>query len=240
MEWYFKIDGDERGPLDDSELQELVSRGRITPDTLVKNEAMREWAPYRSAPRQSRGSLQPEPTAATAGGLLDPLEPLAPKGTGTGTVRKGRPGAGELRYGTFGARVFGKLIDVALLLVAMTFIGFIVGMFVGAGLASEYRDLQNQALGTIALWYGVSFAIPIIYNGLFVAMYEATPGKMAMGLKIVDSEGRAVTAGQAWGRAIAELLSQMTLYIGYVIAAFDKEKRTIHDHVCNTRVVRST
>jgi hypothetical protein len=29
----------------------------------------------------------------------------------------------------------------------------------------------------------------------------------------------------------------MTCFIGYIIAAFDNEKRALHDHICTTRVV---
>jgi hypothetical protein len=32
------------------------------------------------------------------------------------------------------------------------------------------------------------------------------------------------------------LLSQIC-YIGYIMVAFDQEKRSLHDHICNTRVV---
>jgi hypothetical protein len=32
-------------------------------------------------------------------------------------------------------------------------------------------------------------------------------------------------------------LSGLTCYIGYIIAGFDEQKRTLHDHVCSTRVV---
>jgi hypothetical protein len=39
------------------------------------------------------------------------------------------------------------------------------------------------------------------------------------------------------GRYFAKMLSSLTLLIGYIIAAFDEEKRSLHDRICNTRVV---
>ena len=33
-------------------------------------------------------------------------------------------------------------------------------------------------------------------------------------------------------------LSIVMLGIGYLIAAFDDQKRTLHDHICDTRVIR--
>jgi hypothetical protein len=32
----------------------------------------------------------------------------------------------------------------------------------------------------------------------------------------------------------------MTYFVGYIIAAFDREKRTMHDRICKTRVVRKS
>ena len=37
--------------------------------------------------------------------------------------------------------------------------------------------------------------------------------------------------------AFAELLSGMICDIGYLIVAFDSQKRGLHDHICNTRVI---
>jgi hypothetical protein len=33
-------------------------------------------------------------------------------------------------------------------------------------------------------------------------------------------------------------LSFLTLYIGFIMAAFDIEKRALHDRICSTRVIR--
>ena len=41
----------------------------------------------------------------------------------------------------------------------------------------------------------------------------------------------------AVGRYFAKFLSSITLCIGFIIAAFESEKRSLHDHICGTRVV---
>ncbi|MND07279.1 RDD family protein [compost metagenome] len=53
------------------------------------------------------------------------------------------------------------------------------------------------------------------------------------------ADGSAVTTGRAAGRYFATLLSSLTLLIGFVIAAFDEQKRALHDHVADTRVIRA-
>ena len=77
------------------------------------------------------------------------------------------------------------------------------------------------------------------YQTILVSKYGATWGKMALGLKIVNEDGSKVRTGRAFGRVFAEILSGMTCYIGYIIVAFDSEKRSLHDHICATRVIKS-
>ena len=83
------------------------------------------------------------------------------------------------------------------------------------------------------------YAIPAAYDTWFVGKYGATPGKMACNLKVVVEDGERVTYMRAFGRHFAKLLSSMILAIGFIMAAFDDQKRTLHDRICETRVVRN-
>jgi len=70
-----------------------------------------------------------------------------------------------------------------------------------------------------------------------VSTRGATPGKLALGLKIVRTGGSPISTGLAFGRYLAHLLSGYLLGIGYIMAAFDVEKRALYDRMCETRVV---
>ena len=61
---------------------------------------------------------------------------------------------------------------------------------------------------------------------------------MALKLRIVRPDGSPLTYARAFGRHWGKFLSSITLLIGYIIAAFDSEKRALHDRICDTRVVR--
>ena len=76
------------------------------------------------------------------------------------------------------------------------------------------------------------------YDTWFIGKYGATPGKMACKLKIVVEDGSRVSYLRAFGRHFAKYLSAMILLIGYIMAAFDDQRRTLHDRICETRVVR--
>ncbi len=68
----------------------------------------------------------------------------------------------------------------------------------------------------------------------------ATPGKIAVGVKIVD----ATTGGPpALGRLVLRLLgyfvSAFPLYLGFLWAAFDRRKQGWHDKIARTVVINS-
>lgn len=55
MSWHFAAGGEQRGPVDDGELDRLLATGAVTPDTLVWRAGMPGWQPLREA----RGALPP-------------------------------------------------------------------------------------------------------------------------------------------------------------------------------------
>ncbi len=87
--------------------------------------------------------------------------------------------------------------------------------------------------------YLISLALAAGYMIFFSGKFGATPGKMALGVKIVRADGSPIGYPLATGRYFATMVSGMTLSIGYIMAIFDKEKRTLHDRIAGTRVIRN-
>jgi uncharacterized RDD family membrane protein YckC len=83
-----------------------------------------------------------------------------------------------------------------------------------------------------------SFVAMLTYEVVFLGKYGATPGKMALKLKVIRADGLPMSYGLAAGRYLGKILSGMLLLIGFIIAAFDEQKRALHDRICDTRVVR--
>jgi uncharacterized RDD family membrane protein YckC len=99
-------------------------------------------------------------------------------------------------------------------------------------------DAENPSTaGGFVLGYLVMLALYFAYNVWFVSQKGGTPGKLVLGLRVVTVDGRNLTVGRAIGRYFALMLSGFTFYIGFIIAAFDPEKRALHDHLCGTRVI---
>lgn len=139
---------------------------------------------------------------------------------------------GELRYAGFWIRFGAKIID-----------GIILGLinFATSMISTLLIGTQNSpqaAITLLVLNTIINIAFAVAYNAWFLtSKYQATPGKIACGLKVVTADGDQVSGLRAIGRYFAEMLSSMIMLIGYIMAAFDDEKRTLHDRICNTRVI---
>ena len=62
---------------------------------------------------------------------------------------------------------------------------------------------------------------------------------MSLGLKLIRSDGTKLSFGRIIGRYFAEWISTLLLFMGYIMAGFDEEKRSLHDRICDTRVIRT-
>ena len=148
----------------------------------------------------------------------------------------------EVVYAGFWRRTAALFIDATIVSIAFYAV-LIAGMLaIGIGRLGGLENagsLGNGAIGGIvALIY---LAYPIIsalyYVGMESSGTQATLGKMAVGVKVTNAEGRRLGKGQALGRWFAHLLCYLTLYIGYIMAGFTERKRGLHDMVASTLVV---
>jgi len=96
----------------------------------------------------------------------------------------------------------------------------------------------GSLMGMLGLSTLINVAIAACYEGFFVARIGATPGKMALSLKVVRADGAPLTLGRSFGRYFAKWLNYFTLLIGFIMAGFDAQKRALHDMICDTRVIK--
>lgn len=141
--------------------------------------------------------------------------------------------AGARVYGGFWIRFVAVLIDG----IALWIVNFAIQIATGMR-ATATRDLASM-MGTMGLNFLISISISLFYEAFFLVQYGATPGKMIFSLKVITPDGGGISWGRAVGRYFAKWLSGITLCIGYIMAAFDVEKRALHDYIAGTRVVRA-
>src|SRR5512132_30825 len=68
MDWFYVSDNQQRGPVAEAQMEELVQSGVVGPDTLVWRRGLGEWQPLHAV--WSSGTSTPPPTlVATAVGI---------------------------------------------------------------------------------------------------------------------------------------------------------------------------
>ncbi len=139
----------------------------------------------------------------------------------------------DLEYAGFWVRVVATLIDT-ILIVVVTF-PLLIAIY-----GWSYFDPNQTGIIAGPVYVLISWVLPTVAVVLFWMHRQATPGKMAMSLRIVDAEtGASLTLGQSIGRCLAYFVSLLPLGLGVIWVAFDKRKQGWHDKLAGTVVVRS-
>lgn len=148
---------------------------------------------------------------------------------------------GRYRFAGFWIRVLAVIIDSIILGVVNSAIQF-TALRPMLGLSERSSDPAAivAALGAAGALGMIGMLLGCAYESIFVSQMGATPGKLALGMKVVRPDGSRVDIGRAVGRYFAKILSMLILCIGYIMVGFDAEKRGLHDMICDTRVVRQT
>ena len=140
-----------------------------------------------------------------------------------------------LQYAGVSIRFGAKFIDGLVMYAINMGISFAWGLVTGAVASAAQKPAVRP--GMFMGLFLLQMVAGAAYTTFFLGKFAATPGKMAVGIQVTTPDGGGVSYPRALGRHLAELLSTLTLMIGYVMAAFDDEKRALHDRICNTRVV---
>lgn len=134
----------------------------------------------------------------------------------------------ETQHAKFLHRVGAHLIDITILLFAI--VGPVLLIY----------PLIPRLLRVLAL-PALAFLVPLIYFTMFESSrLQATPGKMALGLKVTSLTGERITPLNAIGRSLARIIAgSLTGDLGYLVALFTKKKQGLHDLMAKTIVVQN-
>lgn len=104
--------------------------------------------------------------------------------------------------------------------------------------------LSGTALGGNILFHYslkdiVLYIFQVMYFILCTYLTGTTPGKKAMNLRVISAEDteRLTLLNVVYRETVGRFLCSLSIGIGYLIAGIDKEKRGIHDMLCDTRVI---
>ena len=266
ISWYYAAGNRQAGPVSETELDNLVDSGVVGHETLVWHSGLANWTPYGTArPERPVRSAGPPPLTEAAGmeasvgaavgaqpmrfctqcGRPTPERELAQFGERlvcayckpgfAHQLRERGVAPSQYQYAGFWIRFVARIIDAVLIYIVILPVSFLV---LGTRAFDPGRqDFDPAFLLTQGILTLINIGLAAAYEVFFLANYSATPGKMAVGKKVIVADGSRLSYGRALGRYFATYISSFTLLIGYIIAAFDSEKRTLHDRICDTRVV---
>jgi uncharacterized RDD family membrane protein YckC len=118
------------------------------------------------------------------------------------------------------------------------FILIVVGFVIGALIDFAYGFSPGISEGASA-WGNL---VGIIVGWLYFAIMESsskqgTLGKMALGIKVTDLSGDAISFGRATIRHFSKIISTILLLVGYLMVAFTARKQGLHDMIARCLVV---
>ena len=251
MSWYYAAEGRKVGPITKADLKQLVQTRQVNSKTKVWRPGFESWVELGRLIKQKS---EPAPPAQTPNVPVNTVKCdecgqnfaeddllkfddtwvcAACKPVFVQKLKEGLQVSGELNYAGFWIRFGAYFIDYFILMLVNLMIHLPMGFL---ALPSEQSvGLMITVQGFIML---LQIVIPAVYTTWFLGKYGATPGKMACKLKVVTADGGKISYARALGRHFATWISAMIFLIGFLMAAFDTEKRTLHDRICDTRVIR--
>lgn len=260
--WYYMEDGQQRGPVLESGLEALRREGKVNSETFVWREGMADWqmlgeVHLDAGGNSSRPDVPPrvgavsgveEVVCSQCGGLFPAGEVIRYGGAAVCAVckpifvQKLKEGAnvagGAMEFASFWTRFAAYFVDSIITGILGAILGAVVGGIFGAagGLSPANRAVGVVVVQLLSMVLG--FGVRAAYFIYFIGKSGQTPGKQLCKIRVVNADGSAVSYGKATGRFFGYMLSSLILCIGFLMAAWDEEKRALHDRLCDTRVIQ--
>jgi uncharacterized RDD family membrane protein YckC len=153
-------------------------------------------------------------------------------------------------YAGFWQRFLALVIDSILIGIVRSILVVPILAAIGLSFASNIQDFDTADSGDIIAMVGaivaafmamaaISAVISVLYFSFMESSrYQASVGKLALGLVVTDMEGNRIDFGKALLRNVGKLVSSAILFIGYILAAFTDKKQALHDMIASTLVVK--
>ena len=99
--------------------------------------------------------------------------------------------------------------------------------------------LEMQSVVGLLTCGAILFAHAWLYFALMESSkYQATVGKLALGLKVVTVKGQRLSFLRASGRFFGKIFSRLFLGLGFVMMLFTKKRQCLHDKLVGAVVIK--
>lgn len=153
-------------------------------------------------------------------------------------------------YAGFWLRFVAYIIDYILIYAVQSFVAIPILGMIGITFASNVDNMssmnEGEMIGMLAGMMAAAAATALLSTILIVlyftlmesSKYQATVGKLALGLIVTDENGNKLDIVKALIRNLSKIISSMILFIGYIMVGFTEKKQGLHDIIAKTLVVK--
>lgn len=231
MEIWIGRNGERNGPYKEADVRQWLRSGQLGGEDLGWYEGLADWQPLSVLFRDEVASAPATPPPMSAETLPQ---------TTTATLED---------YAGFWKRVAAFLLDSVVLYLPNTLILKAMG---GDAAQAKLTQAITSATGdphAMLAAYGdfySSMGVASLITGVLAWLYfaycesspwQATVGKLALGIRVTDLQGQRISFPRALGRYPAKILSYLILCIGFVMVAWTQRKQALHDMIAGTLVL---
>ena len=237
MEIWIGRDGERHGPYKEEDVREWLRSGKVSPTDLAWYEGLADWQPLSVLLRDA----VPEASSAGDNPYAAPSAPLQALPQTTAAALEDHAG--------FWKRVAAYILDAIVLYIPNMLIMKVMGgdaaqetmkqaMIAAPGDLHAMMAAYHQFYATM----GVPIIITTVLAWLYFAVCESSPwqatlGKLALGIRVTDLHGNRIGFPHALGRYLAKFLSVLILGIGFLMVGWTKRKQGLHDMLAKTLVL---
>ncbi len=254
---YLERDGQQFGPFSIEEAKGYILEGRFGAQDLGWIDGMQEWlsvaqipqlrtaaapvsapsafpasAPYAAAP-----SMPPPPAAVYAPYAAPAYPGQLNQGVGAAQF------VSQPEYAGFWRRSAALMIDSFIVGVVGYFLMFVLMLLFGMGMGATGITALGNNSATVNALAIASIVFPALLTICYYALFNAsgnmaTPGKMAAGLIVVNTQAQRISKPQAFLREFVKLIGTWFFCLTFVTQPISARRQAIHDFAGGTVVLR--
>ena len=227
MEVWIGRDGERHGPYTEADIRQWLASGEVSPADLGWYEGLADWQPLSVLFPQ----VQPETSDAPQVPPLPTTNDSAPQDVAS-----------------FWKRLGAWIIDYLILLLPTA----LIAVSMGAPAAFEHFMSQvengiapmvamadySRVVRPAAMW---SLLVGFLYYAFFeCSKWQATPGKLALGMRVTDMDGQRLGFARSSLRNAVRLANAITALIplvSYLTVAWTARHQGLHDMLAKTLVL---
>jgi uncharacterized RDD family membrane protein YckC len=233
MEVWIGRDGERHGPYQEEDVRQWLRSGQVSRDDLAWYEGLADWQPLSVLyPDEVRSTVPPVFNTSSTPGVLPATNAM--------TLED---------HAGFWKRVAAYILDAIILYIPSALIQKMMG---GDAAEAAMKQAQLAApgdphvmLAALSQYYNTmlpAVLIITVITWLYFALcessrWQATIGKLALGIRVTDMHGARISLPRALGRYPAKYLSAIILGIGFLMVAWTQRKQALHDLVASTLVL---